>query len=77
MAPWELHELFLLLILRIFLDTQISFLPKWENNILKFNGDVVCVILHISSFLDYVSKLNERHEDVLIILFICSLGEYQ
>jgi hypothetical protein len=45
---------------------------------MKFNGDVVCAILHIlSSFLDYVSNLNERNEDFLIRLFIYSLGEYQ
>ena len=33
--------------------------PKWEKNIPKFIDGTLCAILHISSFLDYVSNLNK------------------
>jgi hypothetical protein len=47
--------------------------PKREKSIPKFDGDVICPISHVSSFCKYVPKLNERHEDVLIILYVLSL----
>jgi hypothetical protein len=77
MAPWEFHELYPPLDIKDILGYPNKLPPKWEKNIPKFDGDALFAIPHVSSFLKYVSKLNERHEDVLIRLFVLSLEEDQ
>jgi hypothetical protein len=77
MPPWEICELYPPLDIKDILGYPNNLPPKWENNILKLDDDALCVILHVSSFFKYVSKLNEGHEDVLIRLFVIFLEEYQ
>jgi hypothetical protein len=44
-----------------------------EEYIPKFDGDIHFATQHVTSFLDFVSRLNVMHEDVLIRLFVYSL----
>jgi hypothetical protein len=64
------------LILRIFQDTQIISLQNGKR-IFQSLMVILFLLLHVSSFVKYVSTLNERHEDVLITLFLLSLEAKQ
>jgi hypothetical protein len=64
MAPWEFHELYPPFDIKYILGYKNKLPPKWEKNISKFDGDVIFAIPHVASSVKYVSKFNERHEDV-------------
>jgi len=70
MVAWELHEMYPPLDIEDILGYPNKLPPKWGNNILKFDGDALSSIPHVSSFVKYVSNFNERHDDLLIILFV-------
>ena len=72
MATWPFHVLY-----PSFDVTEIprylnEFPPKWEEYIPKFDGDIHFIAQHVASFLNFVSRFNIVHEDVLIRLFVYS-----
>jgi hypothetical protein len=42
------------------------FSPDWRESFPKFDGDPSLGISHVMEYMKYASRLNVRHEDVLI-----------
>jgi hypothetical protein len=53
-------------------DIQIHY-QYWRDKLPRFHGLSDSPTLHISSFIDIISKLNINHEDVKMNMFILSL----
>jgi hypothetical protein len=47
---------------------------EYLKNILKYNDDPSCVVSHVLSLVRYTSILERRHEDLLVVSFLHSLG---
>jgi hypothetical protein len=77
MAPWSLHEMFPSLDIKDVPRYPNHFSPDWGDNCPKFDGDPSLAIAHVVKVLKYVSEINVTHQDVLIRLFLLSLGTRQ
>jgi hypothetical protein len=47
--------------------------PRWTEHLPRFHGDTHLAAHHVASFMDYISKLNVEHEDVMMRMFSHSL----
>jgi hypothetical protein len=46
---------------------------EYLKNLSKYNDDPSCVVSHVLSLVRYASMLEKRHEDLLVVSFLCSL----
>jgi len=73
MVPLEFHEIYHARDVEKIPRYPKHYYLKWLEEFPIFNGDTHCVIFHIAAFLQYASKINSMHENVLMKLFVASV----
>ena len=75
MVPWDLHVLYPTLDTKNIVKYPSKHPPNYGKDFPKFGGNPFDVVPHILAFMKHMLKLKERHEDVVIKLYVLFLGQ--
>jgi hypothetical protein len=72
--PWEFHNVYPSLDVQNVPGYPNHFSTEWRENFPKFDGDPSLAVTHVVNYMKYALSLNVLHEDVLMKIFVSSLG---